>query len=213
MAALIPMCGIRNLRQLSCIAATQLSSFIDFTKQAQDKKLIKPSSFPNRPCKCLYSTAPASSRNDEIVDSSKQTVDSSDDSSKDKSEDKKPNLMKKYAKTIFWSSAVMGTFTLGMLIKRWGRSYYFFLICLLSGSFRQIFGVGSLGLGRWVISAIFQGKDEALFNVAFEMDNICSVRPINRAPLGHTRFYCQGALFPWPNKTRNQFPIQFFASS
>ena len=38
-------------------------------------------------------------------------------------------------------------------------------------------------------------------------------RPINRAPLGHTRFYCQGALFPWPDKTRNQFPIQFFTIS
>ena len=38
-------------------------------------------------------------------------------------------------------------------------------------------------------------------------------RPINRAPLGHTRFYCQGALFPWPDKTRNQFSIQFFTIS
>ena len=38
-------------------------------------------------------------------------------------------------------------------------------------------------------------------------------RPINRAPLGHTRFYCQGALFPWPDKTHNQFPIQFFIIS
>ena len=38
-------------------------------------------------------------------------------------------------------------------------------------------------------------------------------RPINRAPLGHTRFYCQGALLPWPDKTCNQFPIQFFIIS
>ena len=38
-------------------------------------------------------------------------------------------------------------------------------------------------------------------------------RPINRAPLGHTRFYCQGVLFPWADKTRNQFPIQFFTIS
>ena len=38
-------------------------------------------------------------------------------------------------------------------------------------------------------------------------------RPINRAPLGHTRFYCQGALFPWPDKTCNQFPTQFFIIS
>ena len=38
-------------------------------------------------------------------------------------------------------------------------------------------------------------------------------RPIYRAPLGHTRFYCQGALFPWPDKTCNQFPIQFFTIS
>ena len=38
-------------------------------------------------------------------------------------------------------------------------------------------------------------------------------RPIYRAPLGHTLFYCQGALFPWPDKTCNQFPIQFFTIS
>ena len=37
--------------------------------------------------------------------------------------------------------------------------------------------------------------------------------PINRAPLGHMQFYCQGALFPWPDKTCNQFPIQFFTIS
>ena len=34
-----------------------------------------------------------------------------------------------------------------------------------------------------------------------------------RAPLGHTHFYCQGALFPWPDITCNQFPIQFFTIS
>ena len=39
------------------------------------------------------------------------------------------------------------------------------------------------------------------------------IRPINRAPLGHTRFYCQGALFPWPNKTCNEFTIQLFTIS
>ena len=38
-------------------------------------------------------------------------------------------------------------------------------------------------------------------------------RPIYRAPLGHTLFYCQGALFPWPDKTCNQFPIKFFTIS
>ena len=38
-------------------------------------------------------------------------------------------------------------------------------------------------------------------------------RPIYRDPLGLTRFYCQGALFPWPDKTCNQFPIQFFTIS
>ena len=43
--------------------------------------------------------------------------------------------------------------------------------------------------------------------------SIFKYRPINRAPLGHTRFYCQGALFPWPDKTCNQFPIQFFTIS
>ena len=46
------------------------------------------------------------------------------------------------------------------------------------------------------------------------MDEITGLtRPINRAPLGHTRFYCQGALFPWPDKTCNQFQIQFFIIS
>ena len=40
-----------------------------------------------------------------------------------------------------------------------------------------------------------------------------TIRPINRAPLGHTRFYCQGALLPWPDKTCNLFPIQFFIIS
>ena len=39
------------------------------------------------------------------------------------------------------------------------------------------------------------------------------IRPIYRAPLGHMCFYCQGALFPWPDKTCNQFPIQFFTIS
>ena len=47
----------------------------------------------------------------------------------------------------------------------------------------------------------------------FLLQNIDCGRPINRAPLGHTRFYCQGALFPWPDKTYNQFPIQFFTIS
>ena len=122
MAALIPMCGIRNLRQLSSLACVQLSSIIDTSRAAQNQKTLKPTKFPIRPCKCLYSTASSSSNNDEMVDKSKQT-DSSDDSSKDKAENKKPPFMKKYAKTIFWSSAVMGTFTLGMLIKRWGRLF------------------------------------------------------------------------------------------
>ena len=35
-------------------------------------------------------------------------------------------------------------------------------------------------------------------------------RPMYRAPLQHTLFYCHGALFPGPDKTCNQFPIQFF---
>ena len=38
-------------------------------------------------------------------------------------------------------------------------------------------------------------------------------RPIYRASLGHTLFYCQGALFPWSDKTCNQFLIQFFTIS
>ena len=45
------------------------------------------------------------------------------------------------------------------------------------------------------------------------MSHMCANRPINRAPLGHTRFFCKGALFPWPDKTSNQFPIQFFTFS
>ena len=36
------------------------------------------------------------------------------------------------------------------------------------------------------------------------------LRPIYRALLGHTLFYCQGALFPWPDKTCNQFPDSIF---
>ena len=51
------------------------------------------------------------------------------------------------------------------------------------------------------------------FRVNFWISRKITARPINRAPLGHTRFYCQGALFPWPDKTRNQFPIQFFIFS
>ena len=35
-------------------------------------------------------------------------------------------------------------------------------------------------------------------------------RTKKRTPLRHTLFYCQGALFPWPDKTCNQFQIQFF---
>ena len=37
---------------------------------------------------------------------------------------------------------------------------------------------------------------------------LANTRPIYRAPLGHTSFYCQGALF-----TCNQSPIQFFTIS
>ena len=110
------MCGIRNLRQICSLTGIQLSSNIDFSK-ISNQKPVKPSSFPNRHCKCLYSTAPDSN-------SKKQTIDSSDDSGKDKTEENKPAFMKKYGKTIFWSSAVMGTFTLGMLIKRWGKPIF-----------------------------------------------------------------------------------------
>ena len=61
----------------------------------------------------------------------------------------------------------------------------------------QISGVISTTIVR-IASAIKNGKE---------------IRPIYRAPLGHMLFYCQGALFPWPDKTCNQFPIQFFTIS
>lgn len=116
MAALIPMCRFRNLRQLYSLTGIQLSRNIDFSKNL-NRKSAKPLHFVNRD-NCLYSTA-----SDSVGHDSQKHEQTEGDKNNEK---KKIPFMKEHAKTFFWSSAIMGSFTVGMLLARWGRLCFFF---------------------------------------------------------------------------------------
>ena len=124
MAALIPMCRLRNLKQIYSLTGIQFYSNVEACKISRHNAVNR-CHISSR--KCLYSTESSTISNDERfkdrnADTAQNFTDkNSNDSDKSKDKDEKQNFMKKHLKKIYLGTTLSGAAFLVFFIHRWGR--------------------------------------------------------------------------------------------